>query len=313
MISAVSFSGISNKNYVNNKKQTIKQTVPLKENVQPEKSLTKSNKKLKTAVYTGLALAAGIAVGILSRGKRIATQKANILKEIPQDLQIRFEKLKDLSGEDFVKNAYKEMVDYMGLKGVAPKEISINGNDGLMSITGGYSPIHNTIKYSSGFVTLSKNQQLNMLSHELKHCEQFTNMLRTEGITVDKYVETSVNNSINNAIKNPLNNIPFHIGYRQAKDAGKTDEFIANVKEQCTQSLVQKVRQNFSDVLKMPKFKADSPEGKKAFEHLKANSEYEGLDIFGMGSDTYRNNPLEVEAYAFGNKMGELLEKYLSV
>ena len=313
MISPVNFSGISNRNYVNNKRTEYKHTVPFKGSAVQEKNIQNSGKKTKRIILTGLALAAGTAIAILSHGKIKACRRTNILKEIPQDLQIRFERLKKLSGKDFVDKSYNEIVDYMGLKGVAPKGISINGSDGVMTITGGYNPMLNTIGYSSGFVKkLTKDQQINMIAHELKHCEQFTNMLRTEGITVEKYVESTVDSYIKNAIKKPVQDVSFYMSYMRAKDAGKVNEFLEYYRTEVTKKLSEDIRQNFADVLKLPKFKTDSPEAKKAFEHLKANSEYEGLNMFGSGNDAYKNNPLEVEAYAYGSKISELFKKFMS-
>ena len=87
-------------------------------------------------------------------------------------------------------------------------------------------------------------------------------------------------------------------------------EFLARVKESWSKDLTAKVQESYKDVLKMPKIKADSPEGKKAYEYLKANSEYETLDAFGFGSDAYKNNPLETEAYAFGDKIEAYFNKF---
>ncbi len=55
------------------------------------------------------------------------------------------------SGQEFVDNAYGNMVSHMKLNGIAPKQITINSNDGIMSVTGGYDYINNTIGYSQGF------------------------------------------------------------------------------------------------------------------------------------------------------------------
>lgn len=312
MISSVSVSG-HNKSYVVNPSNTnsLKKQVPFG-HVGTQKNTSGYSKKRKAGIALGIG-AALLAIGsvIVSRGRTAAkaVQKAKMLAEIPPELQTRFSKLKDLSNEDFVKKGYDELVDYMGLKGVAPKEILNSGADGI-NITGGYNPIKNTIEFSNGFFNkMKKHEQINMMAHELTHCKQFTNMLRTEGLSVENYVESSVTSMIKNAEKNPTN-IFFNLGLNKAKEAGKTNEFLENVREQWTRDLTKKVNEAYKDVLNMPKFKADSPEGKKAFEHLKANREYEGLNFIGIGSDSYRNNPLEIEAYGYGEKMKEFFKKY---
>lgn len=280
-----------------------------RQHTQPQIEEQKSSSKKGIIAALGLA---ALAVGtfILTRGKSKKAEK--LLKQIPEDLQVRFGKLKDLQGEEFVKKAYSEMVEYMGLKGIAPKTIKNSGADSALSITGGYNPIENTIGYTDGFFnTMPKEEQIGMLTHELQHCKQFTNMLRTEGITVEKYVEAHVNSTINELINNPLNNLQFHVQYKKAKEIGKEIEFIKQVKDNWTKALVKKVNENYKDILVMPKIKADSPEGIKAFEHLKASGEYEGLDFMGIGSEKYKNNPIEVEAYAMGDKMKDLFQKYM--
>ena len=281
-----------------------------RQHTQPQIEEQKSSSKKGIIAALGLA---ALAVGtfILTRGR--STNKAEkLLKQIPEDLQVRFGKLKDLQGEEFVKKAYSEMVEYMGLKGIAPKTIKNSGADSALSITGGYNPIENTIGYTDGFFNiLPKEEQIGMLTHELQHCKQFTNMLRTEGITVEKYVEAHVNSTINELIEDPLKNFAFHMAYNIAKERGAEKEFIQRAKDNWSKALIKRVNENYQDILAMPKIKADSPEGIKAFEHLKASGEYEGLDFMGLGSKEYKNNPLEVEAYAMGDKMKDLFQKYM--
>ncbi len=61
----------------------------------------------------------------------------------------------------------------------------------------------------------------------------------------------------------------------------------------------------------MSKIKADSPEGIKALKHLEAERNYKGLNLLGMGTENYRNNPLEVEAYSFGDGIEQLIKDYI--
>ena len=308
-VSSVSnYSSVYYPQHIQNKKRgkaTYIMSQPTNKDITPK---TSKKKWLGWALGIG-ALLIGAGAIIATKGKALRKQK--LLAEIPADLQARFKNLNNLKGKEFVDKAYSEMVEYMGLKGIAPSKIVQQGSDGVMSVQGGYNPISNTISYTSGFFTkLDKAKQLNMLSHELKHCEQYTNMLRTEGITVEKYVESAVDSLIKNSIKSPLNNPVFNMRYHQAKTSGKEKEFLKVVKENWTKELSEEVNKNYSDVLKMPKFKSDSPEGIKAFKDLKANSEYEYLDIFGLGSKAYKNNPIEVEAYAYGEKIENLFRKF---
>lgn len=293
-------SGLSNIRKVSN---------PVEQNNQP-KGMSKG-KKITIATVAAALLGIGAVVITKGRAAAKAAYKAKLLADIPPELQTRFSAIKDLKDKEFVDRAYSELVEYMGLKGVAPKEVAIKNADGILCVTGGYSSIDNTIEFSEGFLTkLNKERQIGMMAHELRHCKQYTDMLRTEGITVENYVESVVKSMMERA-KNNVFNVQYRFAYNNAKEQGKLQEFLAKVKKQWTEDLSKQVRKNYKDVLAMPKIKADSPEGMKAYENLKANSEYVGLGFLGTGSDAYRNNLLEVDAYAFGDKMKEMFEKFI--
>lgn len=104
--------------------------------------------------------------------------------------------------------------------------------------------------------------------------------------------------------------IMFKMRYQKAVANGKGEEFIQKAIDNQVKSMIPQIEKNFADVLKMPKIPANSPEGKKAYEYLEAQRNYEGLNIIGLGGDAYRTNPLEVEAYGFGDKMADLFEQY---
>lgn len=241
-------------------------------------------------------------------------KSAKITKSIPDELKVIFMELNGKSGKEFVDLAYQKMINYMKLEGVAPKSIIIQGESGLAKATGGYNPVTNTIEVSKGFVdSLTKEQQINLLSHELKHCEQVNNMLRTEGIGVKEYAKAIAENNIKNAI-NPssFDNFLFRIKYNQALENGTGEEFLQNAITRSTEKLIADIETNFAQTLKMPKIKSDSPEGIKAFEQLEAQKNYEGLGLLGIGGEKYKNNPLEKEAYAFGNNIGQLYKAFIS-
>ena len=287
----------------------------------------------------GLAAAAALAAAVLlMRGKAGAANK-EILKEtwieaknaaktliskfknyvkiktsknIPNEIKPLLVNLEGKSGQEFVDIAYGNIVEYMKLNGIAPKSINIQGGDGLMSVTGGYNSVKNTIEYSQGFLKkLSPKQQINLIAHELKHCEQFTNMLRTEGIGVNGYAQAIAENSVKQALKDPLGQISFQFSYQQALLNGKGEEFIQKAIDNMTKEIIPEIETNFSEVLKLPKIKANSPDGLRAMKHLEAQRNYEGLNIFGFGAENYKNNPLEVEAYAFGDNIEKLIKDFV--
>lgn len=242
-----------------------------------------------------------------------AKKAATISKNIPNEVRPLIENLEGKTGQEFVDTAYENMVNHMKLNGIAPKKMSINSKDGVMSVTGGYDYINNTIGYSQGFLEkLTPQQQMNLISHELKHCEQFSNILRTENIGVSEYARAIAENSLKRALDKSSFEFMLKNRYEKALQNGKGEEFIQQTIDIWTKKLIPQIETNFADVLKMPKIKAGSPEGIKASQHLEALKNYEGLDMFGFGSGNYRNNPLEVEAYAYGDNIEKLIKDFVS-
>lgn len=287
-----------------------KDTIDISAGKAPKKSLTKGEKT--TIMASVLATLSAVGILVVSRGReKKALKKAadEALKEIPEELKATFHKLQNEEGESFIHKAYSELVDFMGLKGIAPEKVKIKP-DGEHSITGGFDQVENTIEYTQGFLTKAKKeQQINLLAHELKHCRQFTNIMRTEGIGVEKYAEAIADNSYKTLKEGPLN-IQFQREYKKALDNGTLEEFTKQTKQQWIDEVTEKINNNFSEALKLPKISADSEEGKEAIKYLEAMRNYEGLGLTGMGSSEYRNNPLEAEAYAFGDKIGKYFNKF---
>lgn len=268
-------------------------------------------KKSSTAKTIGIATAAiatlaTITAIIITKGK--AAKKAKLLNQIPKELQAKFEKLKNLEGETFTNKAYDELVDFMGLKGIAPKKIILeNKPSTLNAIEGGYNPTENIIVFTKSIIKAPKGEQISLLSHELTHCKQHTNILRTEGITVEMYAKNTVESWINMSKKDDLG---FKIKLRRAEQEGKKAEFLKNTRENWTKEIETLIHKNLEGILKMPKIKADSPEGIKALNDLKSIQSYEGLGMLGIGSKEYISHPLEIEAYGYGGKMKDLFNKF---
>lgn len=154
---------------------------------------TKKAKSKRNKIIAGLALAAGaVLVGVAVYKKKKA------INEIPQDLRDLFKSLKNKEGKEFVDDAYSGLVKHMGLDDIAPKNVNLTDKaDGFCNaVTGGFYPEENAIKYSEGFSKLTKQQQFNMLSHELKHCKQFNQIVQTEGLGVEALADSIAGNSL---------------------------------------------------------------------------------------------------------------------
>lgn len=258
---------------------------------------TKKAKSKRNKIIAGVALAAGaVLVGIAVYKKKKA------INEIPKDLQDLFKSLKNKNGKEFVDDAYSGLVKYMGLDDIAPAKVEITDKaDGIFNtITGGFHPKENAIKYSQGFSTkLTKKQQFNMLSHELKHCKQFNQVIRTEGLGVEALAESMANNAMQKDMfgRDIKETLTQKLGEEEAL------KFIQQRKENICSKLIPELKEKYSKTLSLDKFAADSAEGLQAKKYMEAYSNYEGLGLFGTGSEKYRANLLEQEAYSFGEKM----------
>lgn len=278
---------------------------------QDEIQLSTENKKKKTKKILIAIGAIGVAVATIVGIIRGNKNKTKILNSIPDDLKTVFGKIKDKNGDDFINEAYSQMVKHMGLEGIAPGKIGKTGSDGVMSITGGFNPIQNTIGYSEGFYTkVDKIKQLNMISHELKHCQQATDFLRTEGIGVEEYAKAWAETCVQSKIKDPLFRA---LTYEPAIKNGKGEDLLEQLRKNTYEQFKNELEQNYSEVLKLPKISADSDEGKRIYKLFEGCKNYEGLGMFGLGSENYRNNPLEVDAYAFGDKIEKFFGAFLGV
>ncbi len=67
---------------------------------------------------------------------------------------------------------------------------------------------------------------MNLISHELKHCEQFGNILRTGNIGVSEYARAITENSLKRALDKSSFDIMLKSRYEQALKQGKGEEFI---------------------------------------------------------------------------------------
>ncbi|MCD7779905.1 MAG: hypothetical protein LUH05_04455 [Candidatus Gastranaerophilales bacterium] len=267
-------------------------------------NINKKAENKKTAAKVLLALGIITAAGIaIYKGRQIKA-----LKEIPADLKPLFNDLKGKNGKEFVDDAYSGIVKHMGLSDVAPKNVNLtNKADGMFNtVTGGFHPIENTIEYSKGFIDkLSKKQQFNLLSHELKHCEQYNKILRTEGLGAEALAKANAEQAVYQA-SGLFGNFSENVMKQYPKE--EAEKIIKDEIDKLTQEYSAKIKKNFSESLKLPKIPASSQDGVKAKEYLESVRKYKGLGWLGTASKEYLENILEKEAYGFGGKMGKWFE-----
>lgn len=251
-------------------------------------------------------IAAGLATIILI-GSVIVNKhnRAKRIKQIPEELRAIFNDLKGEKGEDFINKAYQKLKKYMKLDGIAPDKIEHLGTDkNCFYSQDGYNPTLNTIGYTDDFFTnLDKASQFSLIAHELKHAEQTAKIIQA-GL-LPEYAKAWAEQSIKNVRNNPLE-ISFNLAYREAVKQGKGKEFLDNALKNSSESIMSNMKESHKNTLNLPKYKKDSQEYKEAEKYIEATRNYTNLDCFGVGSKDYYNNPLEKEAYDFGDKM----EKY---
>ena len=252
-----------------------------KQNVQNTQAQTETNKtiteqkaEMKTMMNTML-------------GTDLVTRKNNI-----QKLDAIFKKLDGKEGLDFVNTAYAELTKFMELDGIAPKEITWEKNEGRAYIVGDYRFYNNSIVfYTDNFMKMDKAAQLGLLAHELTHCKQLANMLRTEGLDVAKIASAYASSGLKAALSggNPM----VMQLYAKAKQEGKEKEFIQQAILQNTIKTTKELMEAHAETLKLPKHPLNSENGKKAQADWVAQMNYNGRDM-----NSYNNCPMEKEAMA---------------
>ena len=266
-----------------------------------EKKEGMSTKK-KVGIAAAFIATTAIVIGLLVN-KHI---KAKELKKLPEEFRTIFKDLKNETGDNFVNKAYNKLKEYMKLEGIAPQKIGRSGLDKGLTVQGGFNPTKNTIEYSDGFFTkLDRATQFEMLAHELKHAEQTSKIIRSGKI--DEYARAWAECNVELAKNDPLN-VSFSMAYNNAKNHGVEKEFIENSIQLNKDLILNEMKKSHENTLKMPQFKECSQEYLDAEKYIEASRNYEGLGLFGVGSEKYKNNLLEKEAYGFGAKMKKYFE-----
>ncbi len=210
-----------------------------------------------------------------------------------KDLSEVFKKIEDKKDFDFINSAYKELVKLMDLEGIAPEKISWEKNEGR-AIVGDYRFYDNSIVfYSDYFKKFDKATQLGFIAHELTHCKQLSNMLRTEGISVEKIANAYAVSDLKAML---INNEKVKKMYNNAKKEGREREFISQMIAVGTKKTALELSVAHENTLKLPKHPLNSKNGQKAQQDLIAQYNYNGADDV-----IYNNSPLEKEAIKIEN------------
>ena len=236
-----------------------------------------------------------------SENKNIAFYGFDLVKkkEIPPILSEMFEAIKDKKDEELAETAYPYLVKYIGVEDVAPPKITWEKTEGR-PIVADYKVFENSIViYSDLFKKVSKAEQLAFIAHELTHCKQSFNMMRTENIGIEKYAYANAVSDFRAATIRNKNIINALI---EAKRNNKEKELIQYLIQKSTINNIKELKQTYPNFDKLSKIKSTSIEGQKAQTDLKAQFEYNGADI-----NAYNNCPLEKEAI---EKENEIIKIY---
>ncbi len=209
---------------------------------------------------------------------------------VPKATRGSFKQLAKLPRENFGKEYYDYLVKSKGLEGVAPAyAVGKESAPVLCKVSGGFSPLGNSIKFTKEFPTLSRAAQAEMLTHELHHFQQADSVIRTFGI--DRYIQALKNGAIYRLSKS-------------AEYAGKTKEEIAKIAEEefKNSKFEEQIRKAFEKSTAGKKISPTSEEGLQAQKYMEALEQYPtiGNGIVFTGGKDYYSNLLEKEAYPLG-------------
>lgn len=211
-----------------------------------------------------------------------------------KDLKVIFKKLDGLNGDEFAKTAYKELVKYMHLEDCAPKEITFEKSEGR-PLASDYKWYENKIiVYRDYFDKSSKSQKLGYIAHELTHCKQTANILKTDDPNIVKQYAFAIAMSDFSAASSRDPQVAASV--LKARQIGKEKEYISAMIYKQAGATYKELITVFADVLKLPKHPVNSENGKKALFDIKAQSVYNGATASG-----WENCPLEKEAMDFEN------------
>ena len=211
-----------------------------------------------------------------------------------KDLDNLFKEIKNLNGRKFSDAAYSGLVKLMGLEGMAPEKITWEKSEGRDYIVGDYRFYNNSVVfYTDNFNKLDKATQLGIIAHELTHCKQFVNMIRTEGMSVDKIAYAHAVADMRAML---INNPAVIEKHKKAKAEGKEKEFIQKNTMLWAMKTAEEIKSAHAKTIQMPKHPLNSKNGKKAQADWVAKFNYNGADM-----ESYNKNPNEVEAYTFEN------------
>ena len=210
-------------------------------------------------------------------------------KEIPPILSEMFEAIRDKRDEDLAETAYPFLVKYIGVEDVAPPKLTWKRAEGR-SIVADYKVFENAVViYSDLFKKVSKAEQLAFIAHELTHCKQAFNMMRTENIGIEKYAYV---NAVSDFRAATVRNKKIINALNEVRKNNKEKELVQYLVQTATINNIKELKQTYPNFDKLSKIKANSDEGKKAQADLKAQFEYNGAD-----ETSYNNCPLEKEAF----------------
>jgi len=175
------------------------QTPPATVNFKPAEHIqTKPEKEslstgAKWAIGLGLTALAGIGIYMATKGKLNTNQEAKIKKliangKLDEKHAKIFKSIEPLEGDDFIKEAYKQIAKSMGYDTLSCPRLEILSLNGPSSIT-----LQKIRIDELGFAT--KEKQIGAIRHELEHFRQKEIVYRALG--KESYLETMVEPCIN--------------------------------------------------------------------------------------------------------------------
>lgn len=241
-----------------------------------------------------------VAKKLILRGNEINDKSWNL---IPEDLKISFAKLYNKHGKSFFKKAYKELVKYMDLQGFAPKKVKFVRCDKTTAAT--FDECLNRIGYSINEYKYfySKPDQLGSLAHELQHCKQSVNLIRSKSVGAEGYADAISERLVCERIKKMKDNGSFKLAYEKALKNGNLDEFLNSQKKYFYKIIFPLVRKNFSKAIRMPKLDETPAQKIEIMKNLNALRYYVQPSESFLNSVKYSRNFREIEAHYAGIEM----------